>query len=270
MSNYHHRHAVVTGASSGIGRATAQALSEAGYAVTGTCRDPQGLGVADRIPGVTYHALDLTDAASIEQFAAGLETVSVLVNNAGESQCGALEDTPIDDIRRLFEINVFGAVHLTQLLLPVLRAERGRVIVVGSMLASFPLAYRGAYVASKAAISGIAAVARNELTPHGVEVIVVEPGSVATGIRERRTEYSPHGSLYERDYDTVVAALNRNENNGVSAKAVAKVIAHAANSPSTRAFYPVGRQARATYAVRRLLPTSWVNTLVHRRHGVVR
>ncbi|MCS4255911.1 NAD(P)-dependent dehydrogenase (short-subunit alcohol dehydrogenase family) [Rhodococcus erythropolis] len=271
MSSHESRHAIVTGASSGIGHAAALALREAGYSVTGTCRDPALLDDAKRIPGVDYQSLDLTDATSIQRFVDSIHAVSVLVNNAGESQCGAIEDTPIADIRRLFEINVFGTIHLTQLLLPQLRqSERGRIIMVGSMLAGFPLAFRGSYVASKAAIRGFAESARNELRPFGVAVAVIEPGSTTTGISARRTKYSSGDSLYERDYNTVITALDRHEAHGVAASAVAQQIVRAVTSTSPKNLYTIGSQARILYALKRLLPTSWINTIVHRRHGISR
>ncbi len=99
-----------------------------------------------------YLALDLTDRASIEACARAAGTVDVLVNNAGESQMGPLEELPLDAIDRLFQVNVLGAIQLTQLLLPGMRERgNGRVVMVGSMLASFPLAFRSSYVATKCA-----------------------------------------------------------------------------------------------------------------------
>ncbi|MFD0489067.1 SDR family NAD(P)-dependent oxidoreductase [Saccharopolyspora spinosporotrichia] len=174
------RRALVTGASSGIGAAVAAALVERGYRVTGTSRDPAA--VENPVPGVDHLPLDLTDDASIEACAAAAGEVDVLVNNAGESQSGPFEELPAAAIQRVFQLNVFGAVRLTQLLLPGMRARgRGRVVVVGSMPASFPLAFRSSYVASKAAIKGFASAARRELSPYGIAVTTVEPGRPAPG-----------------------------------------------------------------------------------------
>lgn len=162
------RTAVVTGASSGIGRATAAALTAADFRVIGTSRDSRS--VADPLPGVAYRDLDLASSESIRSFAAAVSDleVDVLVNNAGESQCGPLEELPADALERLFRLNVLGHIELTQLLLPSMRARgEGRVVFVGSMLASFPLAFRSSYVASKAALKGFATAARLELAPFG-------------------------------------------------------------------------------------------------------
>src|SRR5690349_21470438 len=140
--------ALVTGASSGIGKATAAALVARGYKVVGTSRQPASLTAEQRVDGVEYRPLDLGDEASIEALAGGVGPVDVLVNNAGESQSGPFEELPPDALQRLFQVNVLGPVRLAQLLLPGMRERgRGRVVMIGSMLASFPLAYRSSYVA---------------------------------------------------------------------------------------------------------------------------
>src|SRR5687768_15005995 len=134
------RTALVTGASSGIGLATAAALAARGYRVLGTSRTPGELPPQRRADGVEYLPLDLTSDASVEALADRLATVDVLVNNAGESQSGPFEELPADALRRLFQINVLAPVRLTQLALPGMRTRGyGRVVMVGSMLASFPL-----------------------------------------------------------------------------------------------------------------------------------
>ncbi len=188
------RTALVTGASSGIGRATAQMLLDRGHRVIGTSRNPAKIPADERLDGVTYRALDLTDLYAIEGFVNSLGAegyrVDIVVNNAGESQSGPLEELPIGALERLFHLNVLGPVHLTQLLLPGMRHRGyGRVVMVGSMLASFPLAYRSSYVATKAAIKGFATAARFEMAPYGVWLTTVEPGSINTGISQRRTKY---------------------------------------------------------------------------------
>src|SRR5690242_11764500 len=195
------RTALVTGASSGIGLATAKRLLDRGYRVVGTSRDPDKVPESARPEGLRYRALDLREKSSIDGFVGMLAAedihVDILVNNAGESQSGPLEEIPLSALERIFQINVLGPVHLTQRLLPGMRSRGyGRVVMVSSMLASFPLAYRSSYVASKAAIEGFATAARFEMSPFGVWLTTVEPGSIRTGISTRRTKYvaddSPH------------------------------------------------------------------------------
>lgn len=261
------RTALVTGASSGIGRATAALLVERGYRVLGTSRDPGT--VSDPVPGVEYLALDLADYASIEACAAAAGDVDVLVNNAGESQSGPLEELPVDALERLFRLNVLGQVRLTQLLLPGMR-ERGygRVVMVGSMLASFPLAFRSSYVASKAAIKGFADAMRLEVRPFGVEVTTVEPGSINTGISERRTKYVGTDSPYRSRFERMVAALDRNERSGIPAEKVAATIVEAIEAGRTRRLYAVGSNAPVVFALRRVAPRELVERIVARKHDL--
>ena len=204
------RTALVTGASSGIGRATAAALVARGFRVLGTSRTPGSLPAGDRVAGVEYRPLDLADASSVEAMADVVRDVDVLVNNAGESQSGPLEDLPIGALERVFRLNVLGPVHLTQLLLPGMRIRGyGRVVMVGSMLASFPLAYRSSYVATKAAIKGFATAARFEMAPYGVWLSTVEPGSIKTGVSERRTSYIAASSPHEKQFRKMLKVLDR-------------------------------------------------------------
>jgi short-subunit dehydrogenase len=195
--------------------------------------------------------------------------VDVLVNNAGESQSGPLEELPMEAIERLFRANVFGAVRLTQLVLPGMRARGyGRVVMVGSMLASFPLAYRSSYVAAKAALRGFATAARREVLKYGVGITTVEPGAISTGIGTRRTHYLKDGSPYTDEYRTMIARLDANERNGISAGRVAGTILDAIDAEPPRAFYAVGSNAPVVFALRRLMPRPVVERMVHRRHGL--
>ena len=263
--------ALVTGASSGIGKATAAALVARGYKVVGTSRQPASLTAEQRVDGVEYRPLDLGDEASIEALAGGVGPVDVLVNNAGESQSGPFEELPPDALQRLFQVNVLGPVRLTQLLLPGMRERRrGRVVMVGSMLASFPLAYRSSYVASKAALKGFSDGARHEYSPFGVWLTTVEPGSINTGISQRRTKYISEGSPHRVEFERMLAALDRNERSGASAERVAATIVGAIEAPRPKAHYAVGSNAQIVFPLRRLLPSRLVEKATHRRHDLRR
>ena len=172
-------------------------------------------------------------------------------------------------MERLFRINVFGAVRLTQLVLPGMR-ERGygRVVMVGSMLASFPLAYRSSYVASKAAVKGFANALRREVAPYGVGVSTVEPGSINTGISERRTQYLREDSPFREEYRTMLSALNTNESKGISADRVSETVLRAIEAPTPRPLYAVGSNAPVVFALRRLFPRSLMLRIVARKHGL--
>ncbi len=265
------RTALVTGASSGIGLATAAALAARGYRVLGTSRTPGELPPQRRAAGVEYLPLDLTSDASVEALADRLATVDVLVNNAGESQSGPFEELPADALRRLFQINVLAPVRLTQLALPGMRTRGyGRVVMVGSMLASFPLAYRSSYVASKAAIKGFSNGARHELSPYGVWLTTVEPGSINTGISERRTRYVAPDSAHRPEFERMLAALDRNEKSGIPAGRVATTIVKAIEAPRPKPRYAVGSNAPLVFALRRIAPATLAEKLTHRKHGLSR
>jgi short-subunit dehydrogenase len=265
------RTALVTGASSGIGRATAAALAARGYRVLGTSRNPRSLAPEQRVADVEYLALDLTSDDSIDALADRLAGVDILVNNAGESQSGPFEDLPADVLRRLFQVNVLGPVRLTQLAVAGMR-ERGygRVVMVGSMLASFPLAYRSSYVATKAALKGFSNGARHEFSPFGVWLTTVEPGSINTGISERRTKYVAPDSPHRRDFETMLAALDRNERSGTRPERVAATIVKAIEADRPKPRYAVGSNAPLVFALRRVVPATLAEKLVHRRHDLPR
>ena len=261
------RVALVTGASSGIGKAVAALLAERGYRVLGTTRDPSQ--VDEPVPGVEYVALDLTDEQSILACATRAGQVDVLVNNAGESQSGPVEELPREAIERLFQLNVIGQVRLTQLVLPGMRERRaGRIVMVGSMLGSFPLAYRSSYSATKAAIRAFGTAIRAELSPYGVWVTTVEPGSINTGISQRRTQYIGEDSPYQHGYQTMLRHLNANEAAGISADQVAATILEAIEAKRPKPLYARGSQAPLAFAMRRLLSRTQMERIVHRKHGL--
>lgn len=140
--------------------------------------------------------------------------------------------------------------------------------MVGSMLASFPLAFRSSYVASKAAIKGFADAARREVSPYGVGITTVEPGSINTGISQRRTQYIADDSPYASEYHTMLTALNANEASGISAATVAKTVLKAVEADHPKPLYAVGSNAPVVFALRRLLPRAAIHRLVARRHGL--
>lgn len=263
------RTALVTGASSGIGLATATALLDKGFRVIGTSRNPDTIEAELRINGVDYLPLDLTDTDSIIACAKAAGPVDVLVNNAGESQSGPFEELPVEALQRIFQLNVLGAVQLTQLVLPHMReSSYGRVVMVGSMLGSFPLAYRSSYAATKAAIRVFATAARRELTPYGVWLTTVEPGSISTGIGQRRTKYLAEDSPYRDECQTVIGILDEKEESGISATEVAETIVAAIEAEKPRSLYARGSNAPVVFALRRLAPRGMVESITSKKFGL--
>ncbi|WP_267616622.1 SDR family NAD(P)-dependent oxidoreductase [Gordonia bronchialis] len=260
---------LVTGATSGIGAEVARQMVQRGHRVFGTTRNPDA--VADPIPGVTYVRLDNADYASAQECAAQVGEVDILINNAGESQAGALEDTPVSAIEDLFRVNVFGPIALTKAVLPGMRERRrGTVIMVGSMLSSFPVAFRSNYAATKSALKAFALASRRELAPFGIRMISVEPGTIATGIGGRRSIFIGDDSPYRTEYETLAAATRRNEDAGISAAAMAAQIVDAALAEHPKPFYAKGNQAPIVFALRRLLPRQFILDMTARKHGLAK
>lgn len=267
--------ALVTGATSGIGRATAEELVKRQFRVIGTSRNPDSDTARANTPeGVELIPLDLTDPASIARIPAELEKVNagpvtVLVNNAGESQNGPLEEIPREALERLFQVNVIGHVELTQRLLPQMRAaRRGRVVFVGSMLGSFPLAYRGSYGASKAAVKAFAFSARREVSRFGIGVSVMEPGAINTGLSGRRTIYVDDSGPYAGEFDTMLTHLNDNETSGISAEQVAGEILKAVSVKRPRPLYATGSSSHLAFPAARLLPRDTMGGIIAAKHGL--
>lgn len=267
---------VVSGASTGIGYATAEVLAREGYDVFAGVRTEAD---ADRLRalGERVHPVifDVTQAASIEAarqavLATGLPLRAV-VSNAGIAVAGPLETLPIDELRRQFEVNVFGAIALAQAFLPSL-SEDGRVIFVGSVSGRLPTPYIGPYSSSKFALRALADAMRVELAPAGIAVTLIEPGSVKTPIwakgRARREEM--HAQLgpnprphYREALDRVINATEGEERNGMPVEHVAEAIRDAVAAPRPRAAYVVGAPARAGTIIA-MLPTSFRARVIRR------
>ena len=260
---------LVTGASSGIGADVARQMVAAGHRVYGTSRNPDT--VKNPIPGVMYVRLDNADYDSAATCVAEVGDIDILINNAGESAAGAFEDTPMDAVEHLFAVNVFGPVALTKAVLPGMRERgTGTVVMVGSMLASFPVAFRTNYAATKAALKGYAMALRREVAPYGIRVVTVEPGTIATGIGDRRTIHIGDDSPYRAEFETVAAATRDNEAKGISGDAMAKTVVQAALAQNPKPFYAKGNRAPIVFALRRLVPRQVVLDITARVHGLAK
>ncbi len=265
------RNVVITGASTGIGKACALDLDARGFTVFATVRreeDAKALE-AEASPRLRTLFLDVTDAATI---AAAAETVAEavgaagvhgLVNNAGIAMAGPLEVMPLDAFRRQFEVNVTGQVAVTQAFLPLVRKAGGRIVNMGSIGGISVLPFVGAYCASKFALEALTDALRMELAPWGIDVVIVEPGSVATPIWGKGEAHAEAlleradpaaTALYREVMEKMRALVAGTGAGGAPPGAVAAVVHHAltARRPKTR--YLVGKMARVRWALQRLLP----------------
>lgn len=267
------RSVLITGCSSGIGRATAHAFQDAGWDVIATARDPEDLdSLADR--GMVTTALDVTDQESIEAAVSSARGhvghIDCLVNNAGYTQIGVVEDIPASRLHRQFDVNVYGPHRLIREVLPEMRERgTGTIITLSSVAGQLTIPGFGAYSASKKAMGSLHDALRTELEPTGVNVVLVEPGPVKTQFRERaareldemeRTEsYNDIYSLLEDwiAFDRVPGAD--------PPERVANTIVTAASAPEPEARYTIG-QVATLGGLARFLPSGLRDTLF----GVVR
>ena len=264
------RSILITGCSSGIGLASARACRAAGWRVFATAR--RGEDVARLLAeGFEALALDLDDSASIrEAVASVLERSGALFNNGGYGQPGAVEDLPRAAWREQFESNLFGPVELTAALLPAMRRQgHGRILFNSSVLGYAALPLRGAYNASKFAIEGLVDTLRLELAGSGIEVVLIEPGPIASRFRANSLQAlrrhvdidaGPHVAAYRR-------MTERLAREGVAtrftlpAEAVAAAVLRALDSPAPRTRYPLTLPARLFRVLNRLLPDRWLDRL---------
>lgn len=262
---------VVTGASTGIGRATALRLDSKGWRVfAGVRRGEDGEALRRWGSGrIEPLLLDVTDAGQIADAArrvnerVGPAGLDGLVNNAGIVLGGAIEALPIKDLRSVLETNVVGQFAVTQALLAPLRKARGRIVFVGSINGRLSLPFLSPYAASKHAIVAIGDSLRGEMRPFGVSVSIIEPGAIETPMREKGRVAGRDGKeqlssdqllLYGKAIDGFMAAAAKGDETASPPERVATKIEHALTADRPRTRYLVGRDARAQALVRSLLP----------------
>lgn len=212
--------ALVTGASSGIGRETAIRLAEKGFNVIAAARRIDRLNeLADLNPNIALRQVDLSQPEETESFCRALENrtepVGVLVNNAGYATRGVVEEVALEKIKRMFEVNLFSLIRISQACLPGMRRlKKGTIVNVSSIVGRFPFPGSGVYAASKYAVEGITDAMRLELAPFGINVVAIRPGAISTEFQEVAANMT--GGLMERTdspytpfYQTVKAASDR-------------------------------------------------------------
>jgi NAD(P)-dependent dehydrogenase (short-subunit alcohol dehydrogenase family) len=281
MSTANRGTVVVTGASSGIGEACTLHLERLGFQVFAGVRNAaDGERLRSESSGnVTPISIDVTDQETIRTAAArvaeaaGDGGLAGLVNNAGVAISGPLEFIPIDELRRQLEVNLVGQVAVTQAFLALLRKGRGRVVNISSIGGRIALPFAGPYAASKFGIEAISDSLRRELRPWGIEVSVIEPGSVATKIWEKGTAKArelsenlpPEGlELYGGAIQKMQKLAAETAARGIPPEEVAKDVAHALTSPKPKTRYLVGRDAKMRARVSGLVSDRMFDRLIAR------
>jgi NAD(P)-dependent dehydrogenase (short-subunit alcohol dehydrogenase family) len=256
------RTVLITGCSTGIGRATARRLAAGGWTVYATARQPATLDDL-AAAGCRTLALDVTDEDSMVAAVAAVEGgVGVLVNNAGYSQSGALETLPMDAVRRQFETNVFGLLRLTQLVLPGMRAARaGKIVNVSSMGGRLTFPGGGAYHATKYAVEALSDALRMEVARFGIDVICIEPGLIRSEFGATAAGgVASSGDDPYAEFNAAVAKSTREVYEGPlsrlggDADAVARAIEKALGKSRAPTRVPVTASARFFMGMRRVLP----------------
>ena len=255
---------VITGGSSGIGKATAELFAQQGYKVYELSRrtppaDSQTLGL--------HHiTCDVTDPEmcrkSVDEVIAREGKVDVLISNAGMGISGAVEFTKTADIRRQMDVNFLGAVNITQAVLPHMReSRRGTIIYVSSVMAAYGLPFQAFYSASKSAVNGFAQALTNEVRPFGIKVAVLMPGDVKTGFTEARSKELQGAETYPH-MQKAVATMEHDEQHGIAPERMARKLLSLADSTNPEPTSTVGLMYKVFLFLGRLFPMRLINYVI--------
>jgi NAD(P)-dependent dehydrogenase (short-subunit alcohol dehydrogenase family) len=262
--------ALITGGSSGIGKATALALRQAGYRVISTSRKA---APGEMRNGIRMIACDVTDDASVTQAVAlahaELGSIDLLVNNAGYALSGAAEESSTEQVRAQFDTNVLGVVRVTNAVLPIMRQQgNGRILNIGSVMGLIPGPFGAYYAATKHAIEGYSESLDHEVRMFGIRVAVIEPWATKTSIETNSpfgdrpiAAYAQTKAKYQTAFDAAMAA-------GDTAEDVAATVLAAAQDRVPKLRYPSGKAARQTSFARRFLPRSFFDRTLRKQFNI--
>ncbi|KRF22368.1 oxidoreductase [Phycicoccus sp. Soil802] len=267
--------ALVTGASSGMGKAFAIQLQEAGFLVYGVARRTDRMNDLSA-RGINTFAMDITDDAStsdgVRRILAETGRIDVLVNNAGYGSFGAVEDVPLEEVRRQFEVNVFGAARLVQLVLPSMRSRKsGTIINITSMGGKIYTPFGAWYHATKFAFESFSDCLRLETKPFGINVVIIEPGAIRTefnGIAaDNLIETSGKGAYADKAAKVAKAARAENTRLSSPPELVARTVVKAATARRPKTRYAVGFGAKPLIFTRSILPDRAYDAMILRVSG---
>lgn len=267
---------IVTGASTGIGLATAQYLARRGYTVFGSVRKARAGEQFAHYPNLKPLLMDVTDETSVQNALQqvrsslqGSDEVVGLVNNAGIAVSGPLAHVPLEAVRKQFEVNVIGLLGVTQAFLPLLQSGRtpGRIVNISSVAGRIATPFLGPYAASKHAVEALSDALRRELMPFGVKVIVIQPGPIATPIWDKGADESI--KLYKHTpYGTLLYGLQKyfvsKGKTGLPPEAVARIVLHVLTITTPRTRYLVTQGKLEAY-FSRFLPDKSLDQMIFKR-----
>src|SRR6266496_131755 len=261
--------ALVTGASTGIGHATAKALQNAGFRVFGTSRRP----AAERSDGVTMRTCDVTDDASVAKLVddvlAEAGRIDLLVNNAGIGLLGGAEESSTAQAQALFDVNVFGVLRVTSAVLPGMRRQRkGRIVNLSSVLGLIPAPYSALYASTKHAIEGYSESLDHEMRTFGIRVVLVEPAYTRTSFGENTVKPDKLLGIYDSARAGMNVILRKAMETGDAPEVVAKTVLKAATESVPRRRYAAGKMARQVSFLRRFVPASAFDKSLRKQNGL--
>jgi len=261
--------ALVTGASSGIGRATAIALRSAGFRVFGTSRR----GGSESSDGITMLACDVTDDESIvrmvERVLAEAGRIDLLVNNAGVGLLGGAEESSTAQAQALFDVNVFGVLRVTSAVLPTMRRQgAGRIVNLSSLMGLIPAPYSALYASTKHAIEGYSESLDHELRAMGIRVVLVEPAYTRTSFEENLVRPDRLLDIYDAARGSMNVVLRKAVATGDAPEVVARTVLEAATASAPRRRYAAGKMARRISILRRFVPESAFDKSLRKQSGL--
>ncbi|EHK54362.1 oxidoreductase [Allomesorhizobium alhagi] len=261
--------ALVTGASTGIGHATAKTLQNAGFRVFGTSRR----AVAQRTDGVTMLTCDVTDDRSVAKLVydvlAEAGRIDLLVNNAGVGLIGGAEESSTVQAQALFDVNVFGVLRVTNAVLPAMRRQgKGRIVNLSSVLGLIPAPYSALYASTKHAIEGYSESLDHELRPFGIRVVLVEPAYTRTSFEENLARPDNLLDVYDAARAGMDVIMRKAIETGDAPEVVAETVLKAATAPVPRGRYAAGKMARQVSLLRRFVPASAFDKSLRKQNGL--
>ncbi|MHA1746051.1 MAG: SDR family oxidoreductase [Promethearchaeota archaeon] len=259
------KRALVTGASRGIGKAIATALINEGVTIIGTSRNPDQLQEEDRIPGVSYIALDLRDEASITNVLSTIGNIDILINNAGSSQAGAIEEVPLQKVNQYLQLYFIGVVQLTRGVIPKMRKQNaGWIINITSMAGRTPVPFSSYYAAGKAALNAFTQCLRYELRGTGIQSTIIAPGPIATSIPQ--DTFQLPNSPYEEKISRMRTKRDISIQEGVKPHIVAQKVSQILQTRHLKPYYPVGKGAKFKTFLIKHLPETLVEKIVLKKY----
>jgi len=250
---------VITGVSAGIGLEIAKKFIAGGFVVYGLSRSVVELS------GLNHIVCDVSDEQACKMAIEQIETIDILINNAGMGISGSAENTEIEDAKKLFDVNFFGLLNTTKAALPLLREKGGKIVNISSVGGRIALPFQSIYSSSKAAVDALSSAMRAELKPHGVQVMTILPGDTKTSFTNHRQK--KNDGIYDENCRRSLAKMEKDEQNGMSADDVAKVVYRNTLKRRMPPVKTVGFKYKFLTFLAKVMPTRLVEWVVRKMYG---